>query len=161
MKLNLNNKLTLALTFLALASCSVKKADMQEPVNEITQSSLDEEIMQLPAASVPGKGSFSVPTAEAVVARIQNGLEKSAPATAGNFARALTHSAWVITEGQAIDAEGKIRRPTSPRYTEGIIKGKNTIGMPSVVGIKKNGIKFDTNLKTLLDCEFYWQLFNY
>jgi len=41
-------------------------------------------------STVPGKGALSVPTADGVVARIQNGLEKSVSSTTGNFARALT-----------------------------------------------------------------------
>lgn len=40
-------------------------------------------------AAVPGQGSFSVPTSEAVVIRIQNGLQKNVSPSAGNFAKAL------------------------------------------------------------------------
>lgn len=77
---------------------------------------------------------------------------------AQDFARALTHSHWAISNAMAIDAYGIQTRVINSQYTEGIIKGKNTIGMPSVIGFRKNGICFDRNLKTLLDCEFYWLL---
>ncbi len=40
-------------------------------------------------ASVEGLGSFSVPTREAVIARLEIGLEGNAKPTAGNFQRAL------------------------------------------------------------------------
>lgn len=40
-------------------------------------------------ANVPGTGALSVPTTNAVVQRLQNGLEGKAPSTAGNFAKAL------------------------------------------------------------------------
>lgn len=40
-------------------------------------------------ANVPGTGALSVPTANAVVQRLQNGLQGRAPSTAGNFAKAL------------------------------------------------------------------------
>jgi hypothetical protein len=40
-------------------------------------------------ASVAGKGALSVPTAEAVVARIQNGLQNSVSSVSGNFAKSL------------------------------------------------------------------------
>jgi hypothetical protein len=41
-------------------------------------------------AVVVGTGALSVPTSNAVIARIQNGLEGKAPSTAGNFAKSLT-----------------------------------------------------------------------
>ncbi|MGZ3727424.1 MAG: hypothetical protein ACXVBD_16590 [Pseudobdellovibrio sp.] len=88
--MKISSKLTLALTVVALASCSVKKADVQSPTGDVTQSSTAPDGTEnLPAASVPGVGSFSVPTAAAVVARIQNGLEQNAKSTAGNFAKSL------------------------------------------------------------------------
>lgn len=40
-------------------------------------------------AGVSGKGSLTAPTAEAVIVRIQNGLESSVSPQAGNFARTL------------------------------------------------------------------------
>lgn len=41
-------------------------------------------------AKVAGIGAFSVPTREAVIARLEIGLEGNAKAATGNFARALT-----------------------------------------------------------------------
>ena len=82
------------------------------------------------------------------------------PGMVKEFSKALAIHPWVISQGFAINEKCIKVRPTSPRYTENVIRGKNTVGMPSVCGFKKNNIKFDTNLLTLLDCEFYWQLYN-
>lgn len=73
-----------------------------------------------------------------------------------DFATALMHSHWVISNGWGINEKGQKYRVVNSQYSAGIIKGKNTIGMPSIVGFRRNGVQFDTNLKTLLDCEFYW-----
>lgn len=73
-----------------------------------------------------------------------------------HFSEALNKSEWVTSNSYRLDGNGKhglIKRPT---YTPGIIQGYNTIGMPSVVGFRKNSFRFDENLKTLLDCEFYY-----
>jgi len=82
------------------------------------------------------------------------------PGMVKEFSKALAVHPWVISQGFAINEKCVKVRPTHPRYTENVIRGKNTVGMPSVCGFKKNNIKFDTNLLTLLDCEFYWQLYN-
>lgn len=74
------------------------------------------------------------------------------------FAYALSFNNWVVSNGNRIDDIGKVGKPIHPVYTDGIINGKNTIGMPSVTGFIKPPFQFDTKLKTLLDCEFYWQL---
>lgn len=60
---------------------SASRDDVPSPTNPIVVGD---------GATVPGKGALSVPTADGVVARIQNGLEKSVSPTAGNFSRALT-----------------------------------------------------------------------
>ena len=80
------------------------------------------------------------------------------PRALETFAWALKFDQWVASDGFAIDAQSVQKRRTRPQYSETIIKGKNTIGMPSVTGWRQNDLKFDTNLKTLLDCEFYYQM---
>jgi len=74
------------------------------------------------------------------------------------FALKLSH--WVGLEGTAINKNGKALRKTSPRFSpEMITTGKNSFGMPSVCAFRKNGIRFDTSLKTMLDCDFYYQMY--
>ena len=98
MKINMKIKMIkvtiLAFTFIDISSCSLKKTDMNamqlDTPSVADQSSTAAEIEDLPAAKVAGIGSFSVPTSEAIVARLENGLEKNVRSTAGNFSRALT-----------------------------------------------------------------------
>lgn len=80
------------------------------------------------------------------------------PTALESFAWALKFDNWVTSDGFAIDAQSVQKRRTRPLYSENIIKGRNTIGMPSVTGWRKNEMQFDTKLKTLLDCEFYYQM---
>lgn len=80
------------------------------------------------------------------------------PKALETFAWALKFDYWVASDGFSMDANSNIKRKTRPQYTETILRGKNTIGMPSVTAWRKNNMKFDTNLKTLLDCEYYYQL---
>lgn len=94
MNKKLKNKIISALTLILLAGCSLKKTDMNamqlDVPTSVDQSSTAQEIEDLPASKVAGVGSFSVPTSEAIVARLENGLEKNVRSTAGNFSRALT-----------------------------------------------------------------------
>lgn len=80
------------------------------------------------------------------------------PGMVDAFSKALAQHDWVIAAGHALDAKGRRTRDTKPRWTENIIRGKNTIGMPSVTGFRNPDFDFDINLKTLLDCEYYWRL---
>jgi GTP:adenosylcobinamide-phosphate guanylyltransferase len=75
------------------------------------------------------------------------------------FSKALDSHGWAISHSVRLDAKSIKGRPIVPRWTDEIIKGRNTIGMPSVIGFNKVDFEFDTNLKTLLDCEFYWRLY--
>lgn len=72
---------------------------------------------------------------------------------------ALQLAPWVACSGHAIDARGVKGARRTPTYSDSIIKGRNTIGMPSVVAYRKNGITFDPHLKTMLDCAFYYEMF--
>jgi glycosyltransferase involved in cell wall biosynthesis len=47
-----------------------------------------------------------------------------------------------------------------PKWNEKIIKGINTISSPSVLSIKKEVKEiFDENLKMMMDCEYYYNLY--
>lgn len=47
-----------------------------------------------------------------------------------------------------------------PKWNSNVIKGVNTISSPSVLSLSKNIIeKFDTNLTMMMDCEYYYNLF--
>jgi len=68
---------------------------------------------------------------------------------------ALKFDQWVICSGFSIQ-DKMPARPRNPRWTDDLLKGQNKLGMPSIIGIRKNDLRFDPNLKTLLDCEYYW-----
>lgn len=78
---------------------------------------------------------------------------------ANEFSKALDGGGWAVCHSLRLDERGIKGKEVKPVYTDDIIKGRNTIGMPSVIGFNLVSFEFDTNLKTLLDCEFYWRLF--
>ncbi len=47
-----------------------------------------------------------------------------------------------------------------PKWSDQIINGVNTISSPSVVALKNSLVKerFDTNVKMMMDCEFYYRM---
>lgn len=68
---------------------------------------------------------------------------------------ALKFDQWVLCSGFSI--HDKIpAKPRNPRWTDDLLKGNNKLGMPSIMAVRKNDLRFDPNLKTLLDCEYYW-----
>lgn len=80
------------------------------------------------------------------------------PGMVNEFLTALQAHKWVCSQYTAIDEHGRNKRLVSPKYGPHVIRGRNTIGMPSVTGFHKPDFDFDTNLKTLLDCDYYYQL---
>lgn len=75
---------------------------------------------------------------------------------------ALKVHTWVACSGLAIDERGNERRKHTPKWENDLLlTGKNRLGMPSVVAFRKNGLRFDTNLKTMLDCAFYYELYQH
>lgn len=74
------------------------------------------------------------------------------------FERALEKRAWAVASFFKIGVQSELQRRHDPFYPDNMLLGKNTVGMPSVVGIHRNGLRFDPNLRTRLDCEYYWQL---
>ena len=77
----------------------------------------------------------------------------------GLFSAALSRYGWVISDSYYIGANG-LQMGLNSAYYSPYWCGSNTVGMPSVVGFSKNGgFSFDTTLKTLLDVDFYNQLY--
>lgn len=76
------------------------------------------------------------------------------------FWKALQKKPWAVCWSKSMNKAGKISHLRKPCWNDNIIKGKNTIGMPSVTAFRKNEFTFDPNITTLLDCEYYWLLKN-
>lgn len=77
---------------IAFSACSAKRMGlMRNPSSTAPPETLaiDENLFG-GGVNVPGKGNFSVPTPEAVVFRLQNGLEQNVTSASGNFALALS-----------------------------------------------------------------------
>lgn len=72
---------------------------------------------------------------------------------------ALKFNHWVACNGYALKENLTKYKETNPSYSDHIINGINTLGMPSVTAFRKNRFTFDPELKTLLDCEYYWLLY--
>ena len=70
---------------------------------------------------------------------------------------------WV-TNGCNHTNDGKtFYRPMIPSWNDKIIYGINTISSPSVISFrnyKDDNLLFDENLIMLMDCEYYYQLYN-
>lgn len=75
------------------------------------------------------------------------------------FEKALEKRAWAVASYLRVGVTGDIGKRHDPVYPDNMLLAKNTIGMPSVLGIRRNGLRFDPNLRTRLDCEYYWQLY--
>ena len=82
------------IVFAALANGCGKETPMRlmSSTGEVSQSSTfdNPNIGAGGGAKVAGLGAFSVPTRDAIVARLEIGLENNAKSGSGNFARALT-----------------------------------------------------------------------
>jgi hypothetical protein len=74
------------------------------------------------------------------------------------IAFAMKFNNWVACSGVRVDDFDRPGKPCNPKYTDSIMKGKNTLGMPSVIAHRKNELRFDENLRVMLDCEFYYLL---
>ena len=80
------------------------------------------------------------------------------PDAINQIAFSLKFDHWVTCSGVSMNENGRPTGNRSPQYTPKIMDGKNTIGMPSVIAYRKNGLTFDSNLKTMLDCDFYYRM---
>jgi len=48
---------------------------------------------------------------------------------------------------------------SNPHWTRDILTGNNKLGSPSALLFENNGLMFDETMQWLIDCDFYWQLF--
>lgn len=68
---------------------------------------------------------------------------------------------WLVTACEHSKDGKTFFRPFYPKYNKKIHLGKNTISSPSVLTIKNdNPLLFDTNLKWLMDCDYYRRCFD-
>ncbi len=74
------------------------------------------------------------------------------------FSDALDESFWAACHTHRMTGNGQLTTIKKAYWRDEIIKGTNSIGMPSAIAFRQTDIRFDPNLKTLLDCEFYWLL---
>lgn len=72
---------------------------------------------------------------------------------------ALERKPWVVASYFSLDRQSRRGRRHDPFWHEEMLTGKNTIGMPSVLSIRRNHFTFDPKLRTRLDCEYYWLLY--
>lgn len=81
------------------------------------------------------------------------------PYCLAHFSESLNRKEWAVSNSYKINGAGVRIRIKQPTWSDRVLEGFNTIGMPSVVGFRKNEFRFDEKLKTLLDCEFYWLMY--
>ncbi len=74
------------------------------------------------------------------------------------FVEALQKNNWVISNSVRIQGNGQIYSRQIAVYNHGNFT-KNTVGMPSVVGWKKCGLRFNENFNTIQDMFFYHELY--
>lgn len=72
---------------------------------------------------------------------------------------ALERKPWAVASYVSLDKQSRFGRLHYPTWHSEMLMGKNTIGMPSVLSIRRNRFTFDPNLRTRLDCEYYWLLY--
>ena len=111
-----------------------------------------------PDRGISANTNFAVSKATHPHIKIMYQDDIALPGMVDAFSRALAEHNFVASCGYGIDANGRRTKETRPRWTDAVITGKNTVGMPSVTGFKCPPFEFDTNLRTLLDCEYYWRL---
>lgn len=74
------------------------------------------------------------------------------------FSDALDKHGWVISNSIRYDGQLRQIGRMETGYTHGSLT-KNTTGMPSVTGFRRNSLRFDPTLKTICDLYFYHQLY--
>lgn len=74
------------------------------------------------------------------------------------FSEALDKHAWVISDSVHINEAGGRTGKRIAVYDPTNFDN-NTVGMPSVIGFRKNDIRFYEKLKTFCDLYFYYQLY--
>ena len=67
---------------------------------------------------------------------------------------------WLVSGCNHTTYGNKFFNPHIPCYSNNICTGNNTIGSPSVLTIKnENPLLFDENMTWLLDCDYYYRLY--
>lgn len=80
--------------------------------------------------------------------------KKSLQAVADNFD--LAKDKWLVTACEHSKDGTTFFKPHYAAYNKKVYLGNNTIGSPSVLSIKNDKpLLFDTNLKWLVDCDYY------
>jgi hypothetical protein len=74
------------------------------------------------------------------------------------FDRALDRRAWTIADSKHINEKGLTIHLKRTQYMHNQFE-KNVTGMPSVVAWCKNELRFRTDIPTLCDMYFYYQLY--
>lgn len=74
------------------------------------------------------------------------------------FSEILDKYAWVISDSIHINETGGRTGKRIANYDPTNFDN-NTVGMPSVIGFRKNDLRFDARLKTFCDLYFYYQLY--
>lgn len=81
------------------------------------------------------------------------------PSALQEFYDALLLSPWVISNSLHIEHHGRVKYRKQVQYKPNEFE-KNYTGMPSVVGWRKNDLRFDVLLRTYCDLWFYRQLYD-
>ena len=75
------------------------------------------------------------------------------------FTEAMKTNDWVISNSVVINEAGLPKREYKSVFTPGRMD-KNTVGMPSCIAFRRNHVRFDESLKTILDMVFYNDLYD-
>lgn len=73
----------------------------------------------------------------------------------------LGNPAWVIVGSNQTKDRQNYYGALTPYWNDSIVIGRNTLGSPSCVAYKNTcDIKWDEGKLWLIDCKFYWEMFN-
>ncbi len=75
------------------------------------------------------------------------------------FCEGIKNHGWVVSDSYSVDAKLKKKFTIKATFDPKCLTSYNPIGMPSVIMFRRNGLRFDPALKTMLDLYFYHQLF--
>lgn len=71
-----------------------------------------------------------------------------------------THTGWLASSCVHTNDGKHFFNPHTPKYSEDIVTGNNTIGSPSVVAFENDDpLLFDENMSFYLDCDLYARLY--
>ena len=68
---------------------------------------------------------------------------------------------WLVVGCNHSHDPGMFYNPMVPSWNDDIVRGVNTISSPSVLTIRNKDLSyFDENLEVMMDCDYYYQLYN-